>query len=60
MGVPKGFNGLRFPCECFSSREKPYCDPWAEITKNRLLPDETKEQIVNVLAPEPEYDHPNL
>jgi DNA-binding transcriptional ArsR family regulator len=53
MSVPKGFNGLRFPCECVSSREEAYSDPWAEITKNRLLPDGTKEQILNVLAQGP-------
>ena len=53
MSVPDGFNGLRFPCECVSSREEPYSDPWAEITKNRLLPNGTKEQILNVLAAGP-------
>jgi DNA-binding transcriptional ArsR family regulator len=50
MSVPEGFNGLRFPCECVSSREEAYSDPWAEITRNRLLPNGTKEQILNVLA----------
>jgi DNA-binding transcriptional ArsR family regulator len=53
MSVPEGFNGLRFPCECVSSREETYSDPWAEITKNRLLPNGTKEQILNVLAQGP-------
>jgi len=53
MSVPDGFNGLRFPCECVSSREEAYSDPWAEITKNRLLPNGTKEQILNVLAAGP-------
>jgi DNA-binding transcriptional ArsR family regulator len=53
MSVPDGFNGLRFPCECVSSREEAYSDPWAEITKNRLLPNGTKEQILNVLAEGP-------
>lgn len=53
MSVPERFNGLRFPCECVSSREEPYSDPWAEITKNRLLPNGTKEQILNVLAQGP-------
>ena len=53
MSVPEGFNGLRFPCECVSSREGAYSDPWAEITKNRLLPNGTKEQILNVLAEGP-------
>jgi DNA-binding transcriptional ArsR family regulator len=53
MSVPAGFKGLRFPCECVSSRPGGYSDPWAEITKNKLLPDGTKEEILNVLAREP-------
>ena len=53
MSVPAGFKGLRFPCECVSSTPEGYSDPWAEITKNKLLPDGTKEQILNVLAQGP-------
>jgi len=53
MSVPDGFNGLRSPCECVSFRGEAYSDPWAEITKNRLLPNGTKEQILNVLAAGP-------
>jgi len=53
MSVPAGFKGLRFPCECVSSRPGDYSDPWAEITKNKLLPDGTKEEILNVLAQGP-------
>jgi DNA-binding transcriptional ArsR family regulator len=53
MSVPAGFKGLRFPCECVSSRPDGYSDPWAEITKNKLLPNGTKEEIVNVLAHAP-------
>jgi DNA-binding transcriptional ArsR family regulator len=53
MSVPAGFKGLRFPCECVSSRPDSYSDPWAEITKNKLLPNGTKEEIVNVLAKGP-------
>src|SRR5260370_16487413 len=53
MSVPAGFKGLRFPCECVSSRPETYSDPWAEITKNKLLPNGTKEQILNVLAQRP-------
>jgi DNA-binding transcriptional ArsR family regulator len=53
MSVPAGFEGLRFPCECVSSRAGGYSDPWAEITKNKLLPDGTKEEILNVLAQGP-------
>ena len=53
MSVPAGFKGLRFPCECVSSSPNGYSDPWAEITKNKLLPNGTKEQILNVLAQGP-------
>ena len=53
MTVPKNTDGLRFPCECVSSSEEGYSDPWAEITRNRLLPDGTKEEILNVLAQGP-------
>ncbi|HYJ85035.1 MAG TPA: winged helix-turn-helix domain-containing protein [Pyrinomonadaceae bacterium] len=53
MSVPAGFKGLRFPCECVSSRPDAYSDPWAEITKNKLLPNGTKEEILNALAQGP-------
>jgi DNA-binding transcriptional ArsR family regulator len=53
MSVPAGFKGLRFPCECVSSRPGGYSDPWAEIIKNKLLPNGTKEEILNVLAQGP-------
>src|SRR6266436_2951339 len=53
MSVPAGFKGLRFPCECVSSRTGGYSDPWAQITKNKLLPNGTKEEILNVLAQGP-------
>jgi len=53
MSVPKGFTGLRFPCECVSAAPGGYSDPWAEITKNKLLPNGTKEEILNVLAQGP-------
>jgi DNA-binding transcriptional ArsR family regulator len=53
MTIPAGFKGLRFPCECVSSKAGGYSDPWAEITKNKLLPNGTKEGILNVLAQEP-------
>ena len=53
MSVPDGLDGLRFPCECVSSRRGGYSDPWAEISKNKLLPDGTKEEILNLLAREP-------
>lgn len=48
-----GRKGLRFPCECVSSLPGGYTDPWADVTKRKLLPDGTKEQIVTLVANEP-------
>ena len=45
--------GLRFPCECVSNSPGGYTDPWADITKKKLLPNGTKEQILTLLADEP-------
>lgn len=45
--------GLRFPCECVSNSPGGYSDPWADITKRKLLPNGTKEQIVTLVAREP-------
>ena len=53
MTVPEGFKGLSFPCECVSSRRSGRSDPWAAVAKNRLLPDGTKEEILNLVAREP-------
>jgi DNA-binding transcriptional ArsR family regulator len=53
MAVPKGSEGLRFPCECVSSASGGYSEPWAGVTKNRLLPNGTKEEILNLVAREP-------
>ena len=53
MSVPGDLEGLRFPCECVSSRRGGYSDPWAEITKNKLLPNGTKEGSLNLVAREP-------
>lgn len=53
MAVPNDLQGLRFPCECVSARRGGYSDPWAEITKRKLLPDGTKEEILNLVAREP-------
>jgi DNA-binding transcriptional ArsR family regulator len=44
---------LRFPCECVSGLSGGYTDPWAEIAKRKLLPNGTKEQILNLVAREP-------
>jgi DNA-binding transcriptional ArsR family regulator len=48
-----GLRSLRFPCECVSSGPGGYSDPWSEITRNKLLPDGTKEEILNLVAREP-------
>ncbi len=53
MSVPGDREGLRFPCECVSGRGGGYSDPWTGITKNKLLSDGTKEEILNLLAREP-------
>ena len=53
MTIPADLKGLRFPCECVSAGAGGYSDPWAEITKHKLLPDGTKEEILNVLAQGP-------
>jgi DNA-binding transcriptional ArsR family regulator len=53
MTIPADLRGLRFPCECVSAGAGGYSDPWAEITKNKLLPNGTKEAILNVVAQEP-------
>ncbi len=53
MAIPKGSKGLRFPCECVSAGTGGYSDPWAEITKKKLLPNGTKEEILNLVAREP-------
>ncbi len=45
--------GLRFPCECVSNSPGGYTDPWAEITRRKLLPNGTKEQILTLVAEEP-------
>lgn len=46
-------SGLRFPCECVSNSPGGYTDPWSDITKRKLLPNGTKEQIVTLVAQEP-------
>lgn len=53
MAVPDNFPGLRFPCECVSARPGGYSDPWADITKKKLLPNGTKEEILNLVSREP-------
>jgi DNA-binding transcriptional ArsR family regulator len=53
MAVPDDLKGLRFACECVSARGKGYSDPWANIAQNKLLPNGTKEEILNLVAHEP-------
>jgi len=53
MAIPIKSKGLRFPCECVSAGAGGYSDPWAEITKRKLLPNGTKEEILNLVAREP-------
>jgi len=53
MSVPGDREGLRFPCECVSGRGGGYNDPWTGITKHKLLPNGTKEEILNLLTGEP-------
>ncbi len=53
MTVPDGYRGLRFPCECVSAGGGGYSDPWTDITKKKLLPNGTKEEILNLVAREP-------
>jgi DNA-binding transcriptional ArsR family regulator len=43
---------LRFACECVSAQGG-YSDPWAAVAQNNLLPNGTKEAILNLVAQEP-------
>ena len=52
MSAPNGDTKLQFACECVSARGG-YSDPWASISQNKLLPDGTKEAVLNSLAKEP-------
>src|SRR5215210_951777 len=52
MGV-SDLKRLRFPCECVSGRQGGDSDPWAAIAKHKLLPNGTKEEILNLVAREP-------
>jgi DNA-binding transcriptional ArsR family regulator len=55
MSVPDDLRGLRFACECVSARRNGhgYCDPWSAVAKHKLLPNGTKEEILNLVAREP-------
>ena len=52
MTDPNEYKGLRFACECVSSQSG-YGDPWASISQKKLLPDGTKESIINSVGREP-------
>lgn len=45
-------NPLQFACECVSAQAG-YSDPWAAVSQSKLLPDGTKEAMLNLLAREP-------
>ena len=53
MSISSDSKSLCFPCECVSGRRGGYSDPWSEITKNKLMPNGTKEDILNLVAREP-------
>ena len=53
MTIPEDHQALQFPCECVSAARGGYSDPWADITKRKLLPNGTKEEILNLVAREP-------
>jgi DNA-binding transcriptional ArsR family regulator len=50
MSIPEGRRGLRFACQCVSARESEHGDPWAAVAQKKLLPDGTKEEILNLVA----------
>lgn len=52
MTIPDEQHWLRFPCECVSSRSG-YSEPWAAVAQRKLLPDGTKEAILNRVARQP-------
>ena len=50
--MDKNYKSLQFACECVSARGG-YSDPWAAVAQNKLLPNGTKEEILNLVAIEP-------
>jgi len=52
MSVQNGHKGLHFPCECVSEISG-YSDPWAGVAQKKLLPNGTKERILNRVANQP-------
>jgi DNA-binding transcriptional ArsR family regulator len=53
MRIPEHRDGLQFACECLSGLSGGYSDPWASIAQKKLLPDGTKEEILNLVCREP-------
>lgn len=52
MSIARRKTELHFPCECVS-KTSGYSDPWAGISQKKLLPNGTKERIVNLVADKP-------
>src|SRR6185503_14903769 len=52
MSAKRQKDGLCFPCECVSAMSG-YSDPWAGVAQKKLLPNGTKEGILNLVAKEP-------
>ena len=50
MSIPANRDGLEFACECLSGLRSGYGDPWAGVAQKKLLPDGTKEEILNLVA----------
>lgn len=50
--MSKNHKRLQFACECVSAHGG-YSDPWAAVAQNKLLPDGTKEEILNLVAKKP-------
>jgi DNA-binding transcriptional ArsR family regulator len=53
MSVHNNTFRLHFPCDCVSEADENYSDPWAGITKSRLLGGGTKEEILNLISDSP-------
>jgi DNA-binding transcriptional ArsR family regulator len=53
MATSSNRRTLHFPCECVSGGRGGYSDPWAAVAKKKLLPNGTKEDILNLVAREP-------
>jgi DNA-binding transcriptional ArsR family regulator len=50
MNVSNNGDGLQFACECLSGLRGGYSDPWASVAQKKLLPDGTKEEILNLVS----------